>query len=137
MVVDFAIETNRMAKRAATEVEAIKPFMRDTAQAKATISGAHSVDLEGSLGVVQVVFPGPVLQAKKVGKEKAADLSQLESQLSPELFNSIFRKKTVVEFVDDAKGYQEKFAKLSAAQQNLLKNFVEVVDSTPRVNIGK
>jgi len=135
--VDYAIATNRVAKREAAEVESLKPFFRETAQLRAVKSGDAQVELRGTLGVVQVVFPAPTVKAKSLGKDKAADLLQLEAQLPAEVFNSLFRKKTVVEFADDASDYQAKLSKLPSAQQALLKNYVEVVDSTPRVAIGK
>jgi len=136
-VVDFAIESSRSAKHFAAEVDQTKPFFREIASAKAALSGEKMVILEGILGAVQVVFPGLVVQAKVIGKDKKADLLQLEGQLSAELFHALFRKRTVIEFADAAEDYQAKLAKLTPAQQGLLANFVEVVESTPRVNIAK
>ena len=136
-VVDFAIESNRSAKHFAAEVDQTKPFFREVASARAALSGEKAVVLEGILGAVQIVFPGLVVQAKVLGKDKRADLLQLDGQLPPEIFASLFRKKIVIEFADAAEDYQAKLAKLTPAQQNLLGNYVEVVESTPRVNIAK
>lgn len=137
VIVDFAIESNRVAKKAAAEVEETKPFFRDLASATAAKTGEATVNLEGNLGVVQVVFPGPTVGPKTLAKDKKADLLQLEVQLPEAVFNSFFRKVVKVELVDDAAGYQAKLAVLPPAQQNLLKNFIEVADATPRVNIAK
>jgi len=136
-IVDYAIAMNRVAKETEAEVAALKPYFREQAQSEAAITGDSNVYIVGLTGAVQVVFPAPTVKAKVLGKDRAADLLQLEAQLPAEVFNSLFRKKTIVEFADDASDYQAKLSKLPAAQQALLKNYVEVVDSTPRVAIGK
>jgi len=79
------------------------------------------------------VFPDPIVGAKTFEKEKV-NLLELESKLPKEVFDALFEKKTVVEVRDNANGYQRKLIELSEEHQNLLRDYVEVVESTPRVN---
>lgn len=128
-VVDFAIETNRTITALSKELEGVKPFLRAEGTRLQALSGQNSVEITGNLGVATVVGVKPEPKAKK-----GMSLADLEASLPPEVFSALFVKKVVVNIADD---YEAKVANLTAAQRAVVSNFVEVVASTPRVNLPK
>ncbi len=127
--VDAAIELNREVNAASKELEVLKGFIRKAAEAKAALEGGSNTELEGSLGVAQVVFPKAAPKAKK-----GVDLLSAEAALPEAVFATLFTKRVVVEFAPD---FEEKMATLTPAQKAALANLVEVVAATPRVNLPK
>jgi hypothetical protein len=81
------------------------------------------------LGSAQIVMVKPSPKAKK-----GVDLLACEAGIAPEVFQSLFVKKTVVDFVQD---FESKFASLPVAAKTVIGNLVEMVASTPRVNLPK
>jgi hypothetical protein len=128
-VVDFAIETDRTVKASLKELDAAKVYLREEATKVAAKTGDSKADLEGNLGVAQVVFPRPCPKVLK-----GVDLLAAEPGLPPEVFHTLFRKRVVVEFCDD---FERKLASLTPAQKAVVSNLVEIAPSTPRVNLPK
>jgi hypothetical protein len=130
-VVDFAIETHREIVQLTQELEAVKPHLRAEGVARQALSGENSVEIEGNLGVATIVGVKPVPTAKK-----GMNLASLETSLPPEVFHSLFVKRPVV-MIDIAADYESKLPRLNPAQKAVLSNYVEMVRSTPRVNLPK
>lgn len=128
-VVDLAVEMNREITRLTKELDALKAALREKGITAAAVSGDNNVTIEGTLGSAQVVMVRPAPKAKK-----GVDLLAAEASLPAEVYGSLFTKKVVVEIADD---YEAKVAALPAAQKAVLGNLVEVVASTPRVNLPK
>lgn len=128
-VVDFAIEANRTIAQLTKELDAIKVALRAKGVAEAALTGKNSAEIEGTLGTAQVVMLKPSPKAKK-----GVDLLASEAGLPAEVFASLFVKKTVVDFADD---FETKLAALPTAQKAVINNLVEIVASTPRVNLPK
>jgi len=128
-VVDFAIEADRTIKQLTKELEVVKAALRAKGIAEAALTGENSVEIEGNLGKAQIVMVRPAPKAKK-----GVDLLASEAGLPSEVFASLFVKKTVVDFADD---FETKLAALPSAQKAVISNLVEIVASTPRVNLPK
>ena len=130
-VVDFAISVNREVNSLSKELEAVKPFLRGEGLKAQALSGENSAELAGTLGSATIVGVKPEPRAKK-----GMDLASLEASLPSEVFASLFVKKVVVS-VTPAADFEVKLASLTTAQKAVLANFVEIVASTPRVNLPK
>lgn len=128
-VVDFAIEANRQIAALTKELDALKVFIRERGLAAAALSGQSQASLEGTLGAAQVVVVKATPKAKK-----GVDLLAAEASLPAEIYSQLFVKRTVVDIADD---FEEKLAALPKAQKMVVSNLVEVVASTPRVNLPK
>ena len=127
--VDFAIEANRQIAALTKELDAIKAALREKGIALAAQTGDNNVAIEGTLGSAQVVMVKPAPKAKK-----GVDLLAAEASLPAEVYGALFTKKTVVEIADD---FEAKVAALPTAQKAVVANLVEMVASTPRVNLPK
>ena len=128
-VVDFAIEANRMIAALSKELEECKAALRASGVAQAALTGENAVELDGLLGKAQIVM---VRSAPKV--KKGVSLLASEAGLPADVFAALFVKKTVVDFAED---FEVKLAGLSTAQKAVIQNLVEIVPSTPRVNLPK
>ena len=129
-VVDMAIETNRQVTALTKELDALKAFIREKGVAAAALSGENNALVEGLLGSAQVTMVKAAPKARK-----GTDLAEVaEGILPPEVFSALFIKKTVVEFGPD---FEEKLSALSLSQRAMVLYLVEIVASTPRVNLPK
>ena len=128
-VVDAAIEANREVNRLTKELDALKAFIREQGIAAAALSGNNNALVEGTLGAAQVAMVKAAPKARK-----GADLLASEGSLPADVFASLFVKKVVVEFAPD---FEEKLVGLPKAQRAVVENLVEMVASTPRVNLPK
>jgi len=128
-IVDAAIEANREVNRLTKELDALKAFIREKGIAAAALSGENNAAVEGTLGSAQVAMVKAAPKARK-----GADLLASEASLPAEVYGSLFVKKTVVEFAPD---FEEKLVALPKAQRAIVENLVEMVASTPRVNLPK
>jgi hypothetical protein len=128
-VVDFAIETNRQINALQKELDLLKAFIREKGIAAAALSGENNALVEGHLGAAQVAMVKAAPKARK-----GTDLLASEGSLPAEVFATLFVKKTVVEFAPD---FEEKLIALPKAQRAVVANLVEMVASTPRVNLPK
>lgn len=128
-VVDMAIEFNREVNRLTKELDALKAFIREKGIAAAALTGENNALVEGTLGAAQVAMVKAAPKARK-----GTDLLASEASLPAEVFSALFVKKTVVEFAPD---FEEKLNALPKAQKAVVENLVEVVASTPRVNLPK
>lgn len=126
-VVDLAVEANRTIAALTKELDAVKTFLREQGITALATGDKNNVTFDGTLGTAQVVAVKPAPKARK-----GADLLAAEASLPAEVFAALFTKKVVVEIADD---YEAKVATLTTAQKAVLSNLVEVVASTPRVNI--
>lgn len=128
-VVDFAIEADRTIKALTRELEVVKAALREKGLSEAALSGENSVEIEGTLGVAQIVMVRPTPKAKK-----GVDLLASEAGLPSEVFASLFVKRTVVDFAED---FEVKLSRLPPAQKAVIQNLVEITASTPRVNLPR
>jgi hypothetical protein len=128
-IVDFAIEVNRQIRELEAELEAAKAALREKGLQEATQSGENTASFPGTLGTATVVAVKPGFKVKK-----GVDLLACEAGINPGLFQSLFVKKTVVEFATD---FEVKFAALPVAAKTVIGNLVEMSVSTPRVNLPK
>lgn len=128
-MVDYAIEVNRQIVASTKELEEMKVALREKGQEVSNLLGKNQVEIEGNLGVAQITFV-----KSQVKPKKGVDLLAAEGNLPPEVFNLLFVKKTVVEVASDFEGKQ---GALTPAQRMVLANLVEIVPSTPRVNLPK
>ena len=128
-VVDFAIEANRTIAALTKELEECKVALRASGVAQAALSGENAIELDGLLGKAQIVM---VKATPKV--KKGVSLLASEAGLPADIFAALFVKRTVVDFAED---FEVKLAGLSTAQKAVIQNLVEIVPSTPRVNLPK
>ena len=128
-VVDMAVEMNRQITALTKELDALKAFIRERGIAAAALSGENNAQVEGTLGSAQVAMVKAAPKARK-----GADLLASEASLPADVFATLFVKKTVVEFAPD---FEEKLVALPKAQRAVVENLVEMVASTPRVNLPK
>lgn len=128
-VVDAAIEANRTINALTKELDALKAFIREKGIAAAALSGENNAAIEGTLGSAQIAMVKAAPKARK-----GTDLLASEASLPADVFATLFVKKTVVEFAPD---FEEKLVALPKAQRAVVENLVEMVASTPRVNLPK
>lgn len=128
-VVDYAIVVNREVRQLTEYLDEVKVFLRSEGVKQQALTGENSVEISGRLGVATVTGVKPEPKAKK-----GMSLASLEASLPPEVFAALFVKRIVVDIASD---YEAKLPSLNPAQRAVLANFVEVVGSTPRVNLPK
>ncbi len=128
-MVDYAIEANRQIAQLTAELEILKAALRAKGLEEAASTGETTVALEGHLGKAQVILVKPQWRVRR-----GVDLLASERGLPPEVFQTLFVKKTVVDFAPD---FEMKIAGLPSGVQAVIRNLVEAVSSTPRVNLPK
>jgi len=129
-VIDLAIDLNRQKAQIDEDLEKAKVFLR--AEAKKQGRGSFEVDLTGFTGTITVKFPGLRLRTKK-----GADLKDLEVNLPPEVFASLFKRTIEVVPAETAEEFLEILNGLSPAQQRTVKHFIEIIELTPAVYVPK
>jgi hypothetical protein len=126
-VIDYAIDLNRKKVGIEAELDQLKIHLRKLGKERA--QGSWSIDLEGLTGIATIVFPAMVVKPKR-------DLRDLEENLPPEIFKSLFVREVKISPVpvDD---FLEKREALSSEHRASLDNFVEVVEATAKVNLPR
>ena len=128
-VVDYAIETNRMVGHLTGELAICKTHLRREGVERATFCKTTSVEIAGLLGKAQIILTRPQARIRK-----GVDLLASEAAFPPGVFDLLFVKKTVVDLAPD---FEEKLLRLPSFQQQAIRNLIQYVDSTPRVNLPK
>lgn len=128
-VIDYAIDLNRKKVRLEAELEEAKVYLRQIGRERA--QGAWSIDLDGLTGTATIVFPAMVVKTKR-----DRDLKDLEENLPPVAFKSLFVREVKITPVP-IEDFVEKREALSSADQAALDNFVEVVHATAKVNLPR
>lgn len=123
-VVDFAIGVNRKVHSASMELEAAKVHLRQLGR-RALGEEAKSAILSGNLGEASVAFPPDKVQVRP-----GMSLKDAEVNLDPEVFSRLFVKEVVVRPSQD---FQSELAGLSAADRARVRQFIEVIPTTPKV----
>lgn len=126
-VVDLAVEANRTIAQLTKELDALKAHLRDQGITALAAGTNNNVTFDGTIGVAQVVAVKPAPKAKK-----GVDLLATEGNLPADVWGQLFKKVTKVEISDD---FESIVATLTPAQKAVVNGLVEVVASTPRVNI--
>jgi len=126
-MVDFAIESNRTVTSLSSELSEVKNALREIGATRAKSEGLNSFEIEGHLGRAQVVLVKPAPRVRK-----GVDLLASEAGVPPELYATLFVKRTVVDLAPD---FEVKLASLTPAQRDAILNLVEMVSPTPRVNL--
>lgn len=126
-VIDFGIELDRRIKSQARDLEEVKEYLRTLGLSSvADRRTEHSVQLEGSLGLVQVTYPADTPKVRK-----GVDLLASEVGVPEGAWKALFVKRVVVDFARD---FVEKLRRLSREDQAAVADLVEVVPATPRVS---
>lgn len=136
-VVDFAIETYRSILSEGEELDEAKKYIRGLAithfvlvsQNPRIEKKSKTVQIPGRLGNATVTFPDPSPQARR-----GVDLLACAGGLPKDLFEKLFVKVTSVTFAPD---FKEKLGTLTARERAIIENLVEIVTSTPRVNLPR
>lgn len=123
-IVDFALGLNRKVQAASGELEEAKAHLRKLGRA-ALGEEAKSVSLAGNLGEASVAFP-----PDKVQTRSGMDLKDAEVNLTAEVFSRLFFKEIVIR---PAKDFLAELASVSEADQARVRQFVEIVPTTPKV----
>jgi hypothetical protein len=90
---------------------------------------SKTVPVPGLLGNATVTFPDPTPRARK-----GVDLLACSEGLPKDLFEKLFVKVTTVSF---APNFGEQIGTLTARERAIIENLVEIVISTPRVNLPR
>jgi len=128
-VVDYAIEANRQIVQLTEELEILKAALRQRGVVEAASTGETMIDIEGHLGKAQIVLVKPHPKARK-----GVDLLASEAGLPPAAFKALFVKRTVVDLAPD---FDKQLRLQPPRVQTVIRNLVETVSSTPRVNLPK
>lgn len=127
-VVDYALELHRNITHNGQELKALKAFLRSHAQSTLNrLPDADVVLLRGTFGEAQIVFP-----AQQPRVKSGVNLLEVERGLPSEVFQALFVKRVVVDFVPD---FTRKLASLPRSHRVLISRLVEVAPSTPKVNL--
>lgn len=127
-VVDFAIDLNRQKADIEKELEEAKAHLREEAKKKKRAE----VELEGLTGTVTVTFSGLVLKTKK-----GADLKDLEVNLKPEVFATLFWRTIEISPAHDADDFLALQEKLSPADKAVVRNFIGAFETTGKVYVPR
>lgn len=120
--IDICRAMNGLKKR----LEELKIDVRDFAQPYHDSTNAM-VELLTGKGVTSVVYP-----AAKIEPKKGANLEALKEQLTPVVWNNLFRTKVVL-----SPAFKEVFDVLSKETQDTVSQYLDEEEQTPRVTFPK
>jgi hypothetical protein len=129
-IVDYGIALDRQIKKDSRGLEEIKRVLREIGGTSvADRLTAKTVQVRGHMGEVTITYPadGPKLKP-------GVDLLASEAGIPEDVFQALFRKKTVVDF---AEGFFEKLASLDVEDREMILGLIEVQRSLPRVTWPK
>ncbi len=126
-IVDFGIELDRTIRAESQELEEIKRVLRQMGESgQADRRTKKTVQLEGHLGTVTVTYPADMPKLKS-----GVDLAASEPGIPPDVFQTLFRKRTIIEF---EVGFLDRLARLDPEDRQMILDLIEMQRSTPRVN---